>query len=98
MMTRIYAGICALLLFLGAGACAPKDSFVIEGQVEGLADGTVMTLTLGATHKDEKPLLEAVVSGGKFAFTYSVESPGCSTSGSKGHGASCLSWWKTATG
>lgn len=74
-MTRIYAGICALLLFLGAGACAPKDSFVIEGQVEGLADGTVMTLTLGATHKDEKPLLEAVVSGGKFAFTYSVESP-----------------------
>ena len=46
MMTRIYAGICALLLFLGAGACAPKDSFVIEGQVEGLADGTVMTLTL----------------------------------------------------
>ncbi len=75
MMTRIYAGICALLLFLGAGACAPKDSFVIEGQVEGLADGTVMTLTLGATHKDEKPLLEAVVSGGKFAFTYSVESP-----------------------
>lgn len=75
MMTRIYAGICALLLFLGAGACAPKDSFVIEGQVEGLADGTVMTLKLGVTHKDEKPLLEAVVSGGKFAFTYSVESP-----------------------
>ena len=75
MMTRIYASICALLLFVGAGACAPKDSFVIEGQVEGLADGTVMTLKLGATHKDEKPLLEAVVSGGKFAFTYSVESP-----------------------
>lgn len=68
-----------LILLVGIaltlGACAPKDSFSIKGKVSGLADGTVLELVLGATHKDEKPEAEATVTNGVFVFTGKVETP-----------------------
>lgn len=64
-----------MILFWGINACSAQDSFTIEGEVSGLADGTVMELTPGATHQEEKPVATATVSGGKFSFTWSVESP-----------------------
>ena len=60
---------------LAIGACAPKDSFLIKGEVTGLADGTVLELLPGATHQEVKPEAEATVTNGSFSFTGKVETP-----------------------
>ena len=74
-MKTIYGIICAFALLVTANACTPKASFTIEGNIAGIPDGTVMTLTPGGTHQDEKAVAEATVAGGKFSFNYAVESP-----------------------
>ncbi len=56
-------------------ACAPKDSFSIKGEMPGLADGTVLELVPGATHKEEKPEAEAMVTNGTFSFVGKAETP-----------------------
>ena len=74
-MKTIYGIICAFVLSMTISACASKDAFTIDVEIAGVPDGTVMTLIPGATHKDEKPVAKAAVSGGKCAFNYAVESP-----------------------
>ena len=56
-------------------ACASKDSFTINGQIDGLSDGTEICLVPGSTHKQEKPIATTTVSKGKFSFSGQVESP-----------------------
>ena len=55
-------------LLLLAGACTAPDSYRLVGNLSGLADGTRMLLVPAATHKQEKPIGEAVVEDGKFVF------------------------------
>ena len=62
-------------LLLLAGACTAPDSYRLVGNLSGLADGTRMLLVPAATHKQEKPIGEAVVEDGKFVFEV-VESAG----------------------
>ena len=85
-MKTIYGIICAFALFVMANACTPKDSFTIEGNIAGIPDGTVMTLTPGGTHQDEKTVAEATVADGKFSFDYAVESPRMFYIGQQGAG------------
>lgn len=56
-------------------ACASKDSFTINGQIDGLSDGTEICLVPGSTHKQEKPIATTTISNGKFSFCGQVESP-----------------------
>lgn len=85
-MKTVYGIICAFALLVMANACTPKDSFTIEGNIAGIPDGTVMTLTPGGTHQDEKTVAEATVAGGKFSFDYAVESPRMFYIGQQGAG------------
>ena len=62
-------------MILIVGACTPKDSFTIQGKITGLSDGTIMELVPGATHKQEKPVAEAIMTKGGFSFTGNVETP-----------------------
>ena len=59
-------------LLLLAGACTAPDSYRLVGNLSGLADGTRMLLVPAATHKQEKPIGEAVVEDGKFVFDHLV--------------------------
>lgn len=74
MKTFYILGIALVFLF-GTNACAVKNAFTVEGKIDGLKDGTVMEMVLGATHQQEDPIAVSVVQNSKFAFTYSVESP-----------------------
>lgn len=61
--------------FSGGLYCA---GFVrLVGNLSGLADGTRMLLVPAATHKQEKPIGEAVVEDGKFVFEGRYPSRGC---------------------
>ena len=59
-------------LLLLAGACTAPDSYRLVGNLSGLADGTRMLLVPAATHKQEKPIGEAVVEDGKFVSRAAV--------------------------
>jgi thiol-disulfide isomerase/thioredoxin len=52
-----------------------QTGFVLTGKLEGLENGKKVTLTLGATHKAEKPMFEATVINGKFTFKGKLEGP-----------------------
>ena len=62
-------------LLLLAGACTAPDSYRLVGNLSGLADGTRMLLVPAATHKQEKPIGEAVVEDGKFVFEGQLPEP-----------------------
>ena len=62
-------------LLLLAGACTEPDSYRLVGNLSGLADGTRMLLVPAATHKQEKPIGEAVVEDGKFVFEGQLPEP-----------------------
>lgn len=64
-----------LAIMLAYTACASKDSFIINGQISGLSDGTEICLVPGSTHKQEKPIATTTLSNGKFSFTGQVDSP-----------------------
>jgi thiol-disulfide isomerase/thioredoxin len=69
------------LFFLIAGimmiSCLeqPATSYTIEGNLQGLPDGTKLELLPGASHKKEKPVAEATVTDGKFTFTGVADEP-----------------------
>ncbi|POY37893.1 thioredoxin [Solitalea longa] len=52
-----------------------QKPYTITATIKGLPDGTKMELIPGATHKDEKPVAEAVVAQGKFAFKGNLAEP-----------------------
>lgn len=53
----------------------PATSYTIEGNLQGIPDGAKVELIPGATHKDEKPVAESVVTDGKFTFTGATDEP-----------------------
>lgn len=53
----------------------PATSYVIEGELQGISDGTQLVLKPGATHKDEAAVGEASVVEGKFTFTGVADEP-----------------------
>lgn len=59
----------ALIACFSLGAWAQKATpFKIAGTINGLADGTTLELSIGATHKDEKPIAATTIKQGKFSF------------------------------
>lgn len=64
-----------ICLILAACSSKPVTSYTIEGEISGLEDSTLVELIPGATHKNEKPISEAIVTAGKFTFTGSTEAP-----------------------
>jgi peroxiredoxin len=76
MTKRLITCLSALLILLGAGSCsANKDSFRINGVLDGLKDGTVVELIPGATHKSEKAIATDTVKSGKFSFKGTLNEP-----------------------
>ena len=66
---------CGIVAALTACAGSPKG-YVINGQVEGLDDGTVVTLT-PMSHDNDTAIAKATVQGGKFQFEGVAEEPIC---------------------
>ena len=61
---------------MAALACNNQKGYVINGQVEGLDNGTVLTL-VPMSHDNDSALAEAIVQDGKFQFTGVAEEPIC---------------------
>ena len=55
-------------------SCNAQETYRVDGRIEGFAEGSQVSLTLAATHKDEKPEVAAVTNGA-FSFTGKVEGP-----------------------
>ncbi|MDR1055264.1 MAG: AhpC/TSA family protein [Prevotellaceae bacterium] len=53
----------------------PAASYTIKGNLQGIPDGAKVELIPGATHRDEKPVAETVVTDGKFTFTGVADEP-----------------------
>lgn len=64
------------MLLVVISACSQVPSgYKIKGNIEGLADGTVLELLPGATHKEEKAVATCKTTAGKFEFKGSVKEP-----------------------
>lgn len=77
-MKYLKTGITALTVafMLNTTAYAQKPgSLSISGTLTGLPDGTVLTLSEGATHKESKPFATTTVSKGKYKFNTSLQGP-----------------------
>ena len=59
------------------------DKYVINGQVEGLEDGTVVTL-VPMSHDNDSALAEATIQEGKFQLTGVASEPICARVSVKG--------------
>ena len=70
-----FAGLMGCCL-MAALACNNPKGYVINGQVEGLEDGTTLTL-VPMSHDNDSALAEATVQGGKFQLTGVAEEPIC---------------------
>ena len=57
-------------------ACNGQKGYVINGQVEGLDDGTVVTL-VPMSHDNDSAIAEATVQGGKFQLVGVADEPIC---------------------
>ena len=57
-------------------ACNGQKGYVINGQVEGLDDGTVVTL-VPMSHDNDSAIAEATVEGGKFQLVGMADEPIC---------------------
>lgn len=72
------------LLFIALALCTillvsctnERRNYVINGMVEGLPDGTILTLT-PMSHDNDSTLMESVVSDGTFRFEGMAEEPIC---------------------
>lgn len=65
----------AALILAGCSANQqPANQYIINGQVEGLADSTYLILD-PVSHEAEKPLAEVMVLNGKFSFTDTIGEP-----------------------
>lgn len=67
---------CCILVAFVACSKGVKTGYIINGEVEGLKDGTVLTLTV-MNHDDEAPMAETTIKDGKFRFEGSTEEPIC---------------------
>lgn len=74
-LMKSFIGAIVICLLITACSSKPATSYTIEGTIVGLEDGTQIELIPGATHKDEKPIAEAVVTAGKFTLTGATEEP-----------------------
>lgn len=74
-LMKRFIGAIVICLLITACSSTPTTSYTIEGTIAGLEDGTEVELIPGATHKDEKPMAEAVVTAGKFTLTGATEEP-----------------------
>lgn len=63
------------ILFFILGGCKKSDGYKITGILHGFADDTKVSLTLAATHQDEKKEVETVVQDGKFTLVGKLEEP-----------------------
>lgn len=72
---KSFISIIVICLLITSCSSKPATSYTIEGSIAGLEDGTQVELIPGATHKDEKPISESVVTAGKFTFTGATEEP-----------------------
>ncbi|MBO4485608.1 MAG: DUF4369 domain-containing protein, partial [Prevotella sp.] len=63
-------------MFAAFAACNNPKGYVINGQVEGLDDGTVVTL-VPMSHDNDSALCEATVEGGKFQLSGIADEPIC---------------------
>ena len=72
------------LLMAAFAACTNSgDKYVINGQVEGLEDGTVVTL-VPMSHDNDSALAEATIQEGKFQLTGVASEPICARVSVKG--------------
>lgn len=78
------AGLCICLFVISNNIQAQKKkgaapavatSYVINGNVTGLVDGTTVKLVPGATHSSELPVAETTLKEGKFTFTGKLKEP-----------------------
>lgn len=72
---KSFISIIVICLLITSCSSKPATSYTIEGSIAGLEDGAQVELIPGATHKDEKPISESVVTAGKFTFTGATEEP-----------------------
>lgn len=78
LKNNIYALSAALLLTGLANAQAKKTTatgYVLEAQITGLEDGTIIKLIPGATHSSEPAVAETKLKDGKFSFTGKLNEP-----------------------
>lgn len=72
---KTYAGAVALAALVLAGCTEqPANQYTITGQLDGMADSTLLILD-PVSHEAEKPLAEAMVINGKFTFTNTIDEP-----------------------
>jgi thiol-disulfide isomerase/thioredoxin len=50
-------------------------SYIIEGNIKGIEDGTAVKLVPGATHSSEPAVTETMLKDGKFTFTGTLKEP-----------------------
>lgn len=84
MKKKMLLGMAAALVALSATA----GNYKVSGSIKGIADGTTMVL-VPVTHDDEKPIAEATVQNGKFAFSGTVSEPICVVCASRTPMAAC---------
>jgi thiol-disulfide isomerase/thioredoxin len=71
-------GLCLILVVISCKQEAnksEKDSYQLEGQITGLADGTIVKLVPGATHSNEPSIAETALKDGKFTLIGKLEEP-----------------------
>ena len=78
LKNNIYA-LCACLLLTGYADAQAKNTpaagYIVEAQITGLEDGTIVKLIPGATHSSETAVAETKVKDGKFSFTGKLNEP-----------------------
>lgn len=70
--------ICAFMVSYSNQAQSKKAapaSYTLEGNINGIEDGTIVQLIPGATHLSETPVAETTIKGGKFTFTGKLNEP-----------------------
>ena len=71
-------GLCLILVVISCKQDAnksEKDAYQLEGQISGLADGTVVKLVPGATHSNEPAIAETALKDGKFTLKGKLNEP-----------------------
>jgi thiol-disulfide isomerase/thioredoxin len=71
---KLFAVLLVLCSFAVAGNAAPKP-FTVNAVIKGLPDGTKVKLIPAATHADEVPISEAIVSSNSFTFKGTLDGP-----------------------
>ncbi len=76
MKIKLFCGALALALSFSSCDQNSNEGYSIEGQLNGLTEGTSLELLPGATHKNEKPIaISKIGADGTFSFKGSVPTP-----------------------